>query len=290
MKATTKRLLALVLVLCTMLALGMRTVPYAQAAEELPEGIVYGAADQTTFVPAGYTYVFEDENGMGYTYEAEGDMYISERVLTAEEAEALAKLDCRGDSMVQPDGTVCKTFSAKEAAAYSQAVQKILSGAPVAEDTTVSLRLEAYGKTQQVPVMIVFDEAPVAKLAGMTVQLGEALGTAERQAVVSAQKVQLAKTAALADALGYALEVHNQFTLLANAVSTDVQYGDLEEIRSMEGVKDAYLMPTFCVPEIQAASAEEALAPNLKAVSTGMGANAAWDLGYRGRGYDRGSH
>lgn len=107
-----------------------------QAAEELPEGIVYGAADQTTFVPAGYTYVFEDENGMGYTYEAEGDMYISERVLTAEEAEALAKLDCRGDSMVQPDGTVCKTFSAKEAAAYSQAVQKILSGAPVAEDTT----------------------------------------------------------------------------------------------------------------------------------------------------------
>lgn len=136
MKATTKRLLALVLVLCTMLALGMRTVPYAQAAEELPEGIVYGAADQTTFVPAGYTYVFEDENGMGYTYEAEGDMYISERVLTAEEAEALAKLDCRGDSMVQPDGTVCKTFSAKEAAAYSQAVQKILSGAPVAEDTT----------------------------------------------------------------------------------------------------------------------------------------------------------
>ena len=112
MKATTKRLLALVLVLCTMLALGMRTVPYAQAAEELPEGIVYGAADQTTFVPAGYTYVFEDENGMGYTYEAEGDMYISERVLTAEEAEALAKLDCRGDSMVQPDGTVCKTFSA----------------------------------------------------------------------------------------------------------------------------------------------------------------------------------
>lgn len=116
MKATTKRLLALVLVLCTMLALGMRTVPYAQAAEELPEGIVYGAADQTTFVPAGYTYVFEDENGMGYTYEAEGDMYISERVLTAEEAEALAKLDCRGDSMWQPDGTVCKTFSAKEAA------------------------------------------------------------------------------------------------------------------------------------------------------------------------------
>ena len=32
MKATTKRLLALVLVLCTMLALGMRTVPYAQAS------------------------------------------------------------------------------------------------------------------------------------------------------------------------------------------------------------------------------------------------------------------
>ena len=68
MKATTKRLLALVLVLCTMLALGMRTVPYAQAAEELPEGIVYGAADQTTFVPAGYTYVFEDENGICLLY------------------------------------------------------------------------------------------------------------------------------------------------------------------------------------------------------------------------------
>lgn len=51
MKATTKRLLALVLVLCTMLALGMRTVPYAQAAEELPEGIVYGARTKPLLCP-----------------------------------------------------------------------------------------------------------------------------------------------------------------------------------------------------------------------------------------------
>lgn len=47
-------------------------------------------------------------------------------------------------------------------------------------------------------------------------------------------------------------------------------------------MKEAYLMPTFSVPDVQATEAE--ITPAMKYVGPGMGATAAWDLGDRGEG------
>ena len=71
MRKLLKRTLALLL--CLAMLGGFAVVPQvnAQSAETLPpidltqfgNQVVYGKAGETTFVPAGYTFVYEDENG-----------------------------------------------------------------------------------------------------------------------------------------------------------------------------------------------------------------------------------
>ena len=70
---------------------------------------------------------------------------------------------------------------------------------------------------------------------------------------------------------------------MTNAAAVTVPYGELAEIRKMEGVKSAYVMPTFEVPEINAQEVTT-LEPNMKYVAPGMGATSAWDYGFDGAG------
>ena len=83
----------------------------------------------------------------------------------------------------------------------------------------------------------------------MNVALGETLGAAETQA---ARTLEQKQNVALASMEREAGAQHrsggSQFTLLTNAAAVTVPYGELAEIRKMEGVKSAYVMPTFEVP------------------------------------------
>lgn len=96
----------LTILLCAVLLLGVfcpaaaAGKPAEPTAPEEPAGIasdpaktIYGVSDETTFVPAGYTFVYTGPNGETYTQVAEGDMFISPRILTTEEATALAALE-----------------------------------------------------------------------------------------------------------------------------------------------------------------------------------------------------
>lgn len=284
MKAMWKRVLSVLL--CAALALSICPMTGAATTGESDEKIVYGQAGAVTFVPEGYTYIFLDEDGnRSYSQVAASDMYISERRLTAEEAQALAALDYEGqESVALEDGTAIttKTFDARQAAAYSQAVQEILSGRSLEADDTVTLRLEAHPRSEKVPVLIVFEDEPVARMETMTVQVGTELGQKERSAMEQVVAAQQQYTRAMEKKLGYSIQVEKNFSLMVNAVSATVAYGDLPALQDMPGVKEAYLMPTFSVPDVQATAAE--ITPAMKYVGPGMGAAAAWDLGNRGEG------
>ena len=86
--------------------------------------------------------------------------------------------------------------------------------------------------------------------------------------------------------LGYEVQAETQLTLLTNAVSATVQYKDLATIRQMPGIKRAILMPTYSMPEEEVALIQNAemLKPYMKSAGPAMGANSAWDLGYKGEG------
>lgn len=250
---------------------------------------VYAKAGEATFVPSGYTYVYTGENGQIYTREAPCDMYVSTRVLTTDEAETLATLEYGQEGyMTGADGSVlqCREFDAKEASAYSDAVKEILGGAEIKEGQKVSVLSQAYANNDQVKVMITFESDSVMDMDAMQVQLGEPLGTAELNAMQSIETEQKALTKTISAKLGYDIQVSDQFSLLTNAVSATVKYGDLAAINQMAGVKKAFLMPTYKVPEINAKTVTSVadILPNLKFAGPAMGANGAWDLGYQGEG------
>ena len=295
MQKILKRTLALFL--CAVLALGVMGLPQSQAQEApAPQSqndygplTVYGKAGETTFVPAGYTYVYEEEDGSIYTREAVRDMYISQRVLTPQEAEALANLE-GGETryLTAEDGSViqCQDFDAKEAAQYSQAVREILGDAPLDQGEEISLRSEVYTQESLVKAMVIFEDAPVASMASMSVRLGQPLGQAEQAAMARIARQQTVQTQALEKKLGYDLQVSDHFTLLTNAISVTVQYGDLQKLNQQPGVKAAFLMPAFSVPESEAPVVQSAsqFLPNMQSAGPAMGATGAWDLGYQGEG------
>ena len=78
--------------------------------------------------------------------------------------------------------------------------------------------------------------------------------------------------------LGYSIQVEKNFALMVNAVSATVAYGDLPALQDMPGVKEAYLMPTFSVPDVQATEAE--ITPPWAPPQLGI-----WAIGARGCWY-----
>ncbi len=296
MNRITKRVLALLL--CAALICGFAVIPQANAqqpqtnlkfdAASFGENVVYGKAGETTYVPAGYTYVYEDANGQVYAKRMGQSAYVSAQDLTPEEAEALASLEYGESHMVDASGQnlVCKEFDAQEAAAYSNAVKAILSGTEIHEGDKVSLLSQAHTSLTPVRAFITFEDAPVIRLEGMSVALGTALGAQELQAIESIQARQLSVMAKVEKRLGYDIEIENQFSLLTNAVAATVNYGDLAKISKMDGVKSAILMPSYEAPETYAEVVTSSLdfETNMQYAGSGMGANQAWDVGYKGEG------
>lgn len=276
-------------IVCLSLVLGAFPVFAAGAAEQTltpSDKVIYANGEQTTFVPAGYTYVYEGPNGQVFTREAAQDVYVSGRVLTAEEMKALSALTSSGEGyLINQNGQnlVCKEYSAEEAAAYSKTVQEILSGKEISPDTQVSILSELYHQLEPIRVLVTFEEDAVIRQDGMTVALGAGLGKTELQAAQTIQAGQLQVLAKAEKTLGYDIQVNEQFSLLINAASVTVNYGDLARLSQTPGVKRAVIMPSFEIPEINATTVES-ISPSMRYVAPGMGADRAWDVGYKGEG------
>ena len=74
----------------------------------------------------------------------------------------------------------------------------------------------------------------------------------------------------------HSMKVRYHFSLLTNAVSATVQYGDLEKIRKVAGVEDVYVVPEYQL--------QDTAAPNTMTAGEMVGSYQAWDSGYTGAG------
>ncbi len=73
---------------------------------------------------------------------------------------------------------------------------------------------------------------------------------------------------------GHPVDIRYQFSMLDNAVSATVQYGDIEQIRKVEGVEEVYLVPQLKLQdEANTITAREM-----------MGSSKTWESGYTGAG------
>lgn len=292
MKTLAKKLMALVL--CLAMALGLLGVTSAGAVQSAPKAeesaskVIYATDSKTTYVPAGYTYVYQSTDGRIYTRKATQDTYISGRTLSATEAKALASLSYGAESTITTDDgqtLVCREYDAKEAAAYSDAVKAILSGEDYSDGDKVTVVSEAHEKNDKVKVIISLEAPAVCEMDGMSVELGKGLGKAEQAAVQSVKNGQSSVLSVAKKKLGHSIEVTGQFSLVTNAIAATVSYGDMETLSKLPGVKKVFLSPCYSVPEINAVETDASeISTNMKFAAAGMGANAAWDAGYDGTG------
>ncbi len=142
---------------------------------------------------------------------------------------------------------------------------------------------EPYAPSTMVRVMITFEADAVSQMDTMQVHLGQELGAAERNAMQAVKKQQQVMAQSIGRKLGYDIQVSENFTLLTNAVSATVKYADLAAINRMDGVKQAFLMPSYAIPEIHATTVSGGISPNLKYTAPSWGATGAWNLGYADR-------
>ena len=244
MKTLAKKLMALVL--CLAMALGLLGVTSAGAVQSAPKAeesaskVIYATDSKTTYVPAGYTYVYQSTDGRIYTRKATQDTYISGRTLSATEAKALASLSYGAESTITTDDgqtLVCREYDAKEAAAYSDAVKAILSGEDYSNGDKVTVVSEAHEKNDKVKVIISLEAPAVCEMDGMSVELGKGLGKAELAAVQSVKNGQSSVLSVAKKKLGHSIEVTGQFSLVTNAIAATVSYGDMETLSKLPGVK-----------------------------------------------------
>ena len=110
-------------------------------------------------------------------------------------------------------------------------------------------------------------------------------GIAENDAAM-AYREKLAKrqdeiVEAIEAVLDQDLDVQWNLTLVANVISANIQYGQIQKVSKVNGVKKVVLETQYAIPE----SVESTTADPLMTGSTGMtGTGAAWQAGYTGAG------
>ena len=163
MKTLAKKLMAFALCLAMVLGLLVTSVGAVQSApkaEASSDKVIYATDSKTTYVPAGYTYVYQSTDGRTYTRKATQDTYISGRTLSATEAKALVSLSYGAESTITTDDgqtLVCREYDAAEAAAYSDAVKAILSGEDYDAGDKITVVSEAHEKADKVKVIVLLD-------------------------------------------------------------------------------------------------------------------------------------
>lgn len=247
--------------------------------------VVYADKSGSTYVPAGYTYIYEGGDGRTYTSLSEHDRWVCDTRLTGAKAQAIAELaqEYGTQFVAGEDGTVLQIdeIDAKASAEFTNKLDALL-GISSGDAQSISFISDAYTPQSEVRVMVTLKGEPVAEQKGMNVLVGSGLGAKEQAAMKALVNAQTKVAETMRAKLGYSVEVEGNYTLLTNSFAAVVKYGDLKTINALPEVEKAYVTPKFNMPDINANT--DAIKPNMQYAGPTMGANETWDLGYKGEG------
>ena len=137
----------------------------------------------------------------------------------------------------------------------------------------------AYADTDVVRVSIILQKKSTLEAGYSTQGIGDnASAMAYRDGL---KTEQTAVTARIERAMGAKLDVVWNLTLAANIISANVQYGQMEDIKAVSGVKDVVLETLYEPCEVDK---EEAYEPNMSTSPEQIGSPAAYAAGYTGAG------
>lgn len=153
---------------------------------------------------------------------------------------------------------------------------------PTKENAAVADETQQYADTDVVRVSIVLSD-PSTLEKGFT---AADIAAGSRQAMKYRDKLEskqgkMTKTISKKALDGQALDVVWNLTLATNIISANVQYGQIEKIENVKGVKQV-LIETRYEPCVVKES--ETTDPNMATSSNMIGSNFAWANGYTGAG------
>lgn len=154
-------------------------------------------------------------------------------------------------------------------------------------------RVDTYDPDDIVTAIVVLEDAPVLEeydsaaalvddvSAGKAVAdfLASDAAVAQSQALLQTQDALNAEIQRVAG-IGNGFQVVSQWTTAINAVAVKVPYGKLDEIRALDGVKQAYVERTFARPDEPTTDAGDIASYSYDMV----GIQQTWDAGYTGKG------
>lgn len=134
---------------------------------------------------------------------------------------------------------------------------------------------EIYASSDRVVAFVVMEQAPLADLYSSN---GVAAPAVEQQLLLQQEGVINTIESEILE--GEELDVRYQFTYLTNSFSIMTEFGNLEKIATIEGVKSVYLMPVYTP-----CTTEDISVPFTTASGELVGAPNVWaDCGYTGTG------
>ncbi|MBQ1409708.1 MAG: S8 family serine peptidase, partial [Oscillospiraceae bacterium] len=138
-----------------------------------------------------------------------------------------------------------------------------------------SIPMEEHKLTDIVRVSIELEEPATLDMGYSTMNIAHNSSAMAYRHALRAQ--QDAMTTKIESTIGSKLDVKLNLTLLANIISAEVMYGDIDRIKAVDGVKDVYLENFYEVPPGE----DE---PDQSNATQTIGANIAWGAGYTGAG------
>ena len=138
---------------------------------------------------------------------------------------------------------------------------------------------KAYSDTDVVRVSIVLEEQSTIEAGFSTTEI---VRNTEAMAYrAGLQDEQLSVTASIEREMGGKLDVVWNLTLAANIISANVEYGQIEAIEAVAGVREV-LIETLYRPDV--VSKEETVSPEMATSTKQIGSPLAWNAGYTGAG------
>lgn len=190
-------------------------------------------------------------------------LWVMTNPVTAENTSSVGKSTERTEEKIVLEEIDEEEMSGAESAAAAEKVEE-----PEPE----------YREEEMVRVFILLENQAVLDAGFDTEDLAsdeEAMEMAEEIKEEQEEKAEEISKKALG---GETLDVRYHFTLLSNALSANVKYGDIEKIREVKGVEEVYITPRY---EIQDKDTAE---PQMATAGPMVGSTSTWAEGYTGAG------
>ncbi|MBQ7871438.1 MAG: S8 family serine peptidase, partial [Oscillospiraceae bacterium] len=175
----------------------------------------------------------------------------------------------------EPERAQAGTFSVEEIEKPENVADLTL------ENQAVQTEEALYTAQETVRVLVVLEEPGLLEAGFDTAAISGGEAQTAKRRILDGQTALLRSIDTLAAAAEGEAVVRYNYTVAVNGMALELPYGALAQVQALEGVKTAFIVPQYDVPEDMS---DDTASPLTHATSGAVGATQTWDIGYTGAG------